>query len=452
MTADQMASLGRPLDRFLARFAGCFSRSEPREHLATYVRGQLSDLPRKSVEPIADRFNVPRRTLQKFLSRGADLGGWPAEAVGARVQRIVARDHADVEAIGLVDDSGHPKSGDKTAGVQRQYCGRLGKVENCVVTVHLGYATSDLQFRTMLAGDVYLPKHGWQDLGRRREAAIPEGAAYRAKWAIALEQLKAAKANGVALKWVVADEGYGSKPGFRDGVAGLDLLYVVEVPTSTWGWTYWPGPRPQGRPSPVTNLARYAPAMRDQAWRRLVIKDTAKGPLVWEAKACRFWHRRGKGSAGPLWLVRARQPLSGEEKYFLSNAPQDTPLEKILHVAFARAAVEQLFQQEKTDLGLTDFEVRRWDAIHRHLAVTMVSHLFLMRQTLRLRGEKSSDHFRSGPAGERRDGGHARPAAQHPAGLVRAAGRDLVADAGQKRASPPIARQSSPRPPPSRRH
>ena len=250
MTVDQILSLEKPLEEYLAEFAGCFGRSEPRQHLATYVQGQLSNLPRKSAEPIAERFGVVPRTLQAFLS----WRGWQAGKLRDRLQKIVARDHRDRQAIGLVDDSGHVKSGPETAAVQRQYCGRLGKVENCLVTVHLGYATHDLKLRALLDGEVYLPKEGWDDPERRKRAGIPKEVSYRPKWQIAVEQIRRARQNGVGLRWIVADEDYGSKPGFREGIAALKLWYVVEVPKSTCGWTYWPGPRPQGSPSTVEKL------------------------------------------------------------------------------------------------------------------------------------------------------------------------------------------------------
>jgi SRSO17 transposase len=398
MTVDQILELEKPLEEYLSEFADCFGRSEPRENLAHYVRGQLSNLPRKSAEPMAEHSGVAPRTLQAFLS----WRDWPAGHLKKRLQKIVARDHQDRQAIGLVDDSAHVKSGPETAGMQRQYCGRLGKVENCVVTVHLGYSTYDLKFRALLDGEVYLPQAGWDDPQRRQRAGIPQAVSYRPKWQIALEQIRRARQNGVKLQWIVADEDYGCKPGFREGIAALKLWYVVEVPKRTYGWTYWPGPRPQGSPSTVENLVRFAAKLRDQPWQRRVVKETHQGPVVWQTKVCRIWQRKGKASTGSFWLIVARQVVSGEEKYFLSNAPQRMAVRRLLHVAFARHGIEKAFQEEKSELGLSHFEVRKWDAIHRHLAVTQVSHLFLMRQTNQLRGEKSADHSgTSAPRGRR---------------------------------------------------
>src|SRR5205807_6520642 len=182
ITPHHILSLGPLLADFLDQFADCFSRSEPRGHLANYIRGQLSDLPRKSVQPIADLTGTPRRTLQEFLS----WSEWEHSPMRARVQEIVARDHADPHAIGIIDDSGHPKSGTKTACVQRQWCGNTGKIDNCVVSVHLSYASFDTCFRAMLDSDLFLPEHSWNDPERRAEAGIPDDIVYRPKYDIAL--------------------------------------------------------------------------------------------------------------------------------------------------------------------------------------------------------------------------------------------------------------------------
>lgn len=170
MTPAQILSLASPLADFLDEFADCFSRSEARGHLANCIRGQLSDLPRKSVEPIADFTGTPRRTLQEFLAWSA----WDPVPMRERVQQIVARDHAGLQASGIIDDSGHPKSGDKTACVQRQWCGNTGKSDNCVVSVHLSCASFDTRFRAMLDSELFLPEHGWDDPDRRKEAGIPD--------------------------------------------------------------------------------------------------------------------------------------------------------------------------------------------------------------------------------------------------------------------------------------
>jgi SRSO17 transposase len=396
MTPAQILSLGPQLADYLGEFDDCFARSEPRGHLASYVRGQLSDLPRKSVQPIADFNGTPRRTLQEFL----DWSAWDHVLLRDRVEQIVARDHADVDAIGIIDDSGHPKSGHKTAGVQRQWCGNTGKIDNCVVTVHLSYASFDTKFRTMLDSDLFLPEHTWDDADRRAEAGIPGEVVYRPKYDIALEQVRRALGNGLCFGWLTADEWYASCPDFLAGLEALQQRYVVEVRRNCHGWLCDPRSETRAVYRDVETLCRYSRVMLRQPWQRVYLKDTEKGPLVWEVKWAPFWLQRDSQVLGPYWLIYARNVLDPtEEKYFLSNASPGTPVEIVLHVAFARWPMERTLQDDKDQLGMSHFEVRKYDAIMRHLSVTQVSHLFLARQTERLRGEKSGDHPLPSPHG-----------------------------------------------------
>jgi SRSO17 transposase len=389
MTPEQILSLGPQLADFLDEFGDCFARSEPRGHLASYVRGQLSDLPRKSVQPIADFSGTPRRTLQEFLS----WSEWEHALMRNRVQMIIARDHADPHAIGILDDSGHPKSGDKTACVQRQWCGNTGKIDNCVVTVHLSYSTYDTRFRTMLDSALFLPEKGWDDPVRRREAEIPDDLTYRPKWQIALELLDRALDNNVVFGWLTFDEWYSISGEFLAGLEARHQRYVAEVRKNFYGWLYDPRQHPRARFSTVEDLCSYSIPMMRQPWQRVYVKDTEKGPMVWEIKHAPIWLSRQGVVIGPYWLIYARNVLDPTEvKYFLSNASAGVPLESIIHVAFARWPVERTLEDEKDELGLSHFEVRKYHSIMRHLSVTQVSHLFLARQTERLRGEKRGDH------------------------------------------------------------
>ena len=411
MTPAQILSLGPQLADYLGEFDDCFGRSEPRGHLASYVRGQLSDLPRKSVQPIADFSGTPRRTLQEFL----DWSPWDHVLLRDRVQQLVARDHAAPQAIGIIDDSGHPKSGHKTACVQRQWCGNTGKVDNCVVTVHLSYATFDTRFRTMLDSALFVPEHTWDDADRRAEAGIPDEVVYRPKYDIALEQVRHALGNGLRFGWFTADEWYASCPAFLAGLEALRQRYVVEIRRSFHGWLCDPRSATRAVYRDVETLCRYSRVLLCQPWQRVYVKDTDKGPLVWEVKRAPFWLQRDGHVLGPYWLIVARNVLDPtEEKYFLSNAGPGTPLEVILHVAFGRWPMERTLQDDKDELGLSHFEVRKYEAIMRHLSVTQVSHLFLARQTERLRGEKSGDHPVPSADGRQRVDRRAAAAAPRP--------------------------------------
>jgi SRSO17 transposase len=399
MTTDQILGLGPELATFLAEFADCFGRSEPRGKLETYVRGQLGQLPRKSVEPIALAAGLRPRTLQEFLASDE----WAEDRLAAHVRRLVVRDHGDDQAIGVIDESGHPKKGEHTAGVARQYCGHTGHVDNCVMTVHLTYTSFDNQFRAMLDSSLYLPQSWHEDRGRCRQARIPDDCVYRTKYAIALEQLDRAVAEGVRFAWITADEWYAQKGAFVRGLEERGQRFVLEIPTSLCVWLQDPASEALTAALPVKHVCRFGEVFLDQPWEPYYLKDTDKGPVVWEVKFAACWRPRGKDVVGPYWLVMARNVLEpSATKYFLSNAAPGVPLPVILHVAFSRWSVERCLEDEKSEVGLSHFEVRCYPALQRHLLITQVSHLFLACQAARLREKKSPGHASPGPSGHQR--------------------------------------------------
>lgn len=436
MEGRDIGFLNGELDGYLAAFDGCFPRSEGREHLRHYVAGQLSELPRKSVEPMADRAGIPPRTLQDFLSTHR----WDQQMAWQVLQRKVAREHADDQAVGTIDETTFPKRGEKTVGVQRQYCGALGKIDNCVTSVHLGYSWQDSRCQCVLASDLYLPRAWLNDRAACREAGVPEELTFREKWRIALDLVKAALGNGVRFSWLTFDEGYGGVREFLQELQKLGQRYVAEVPKDTYGWLSeppvlqrgsWRGHDQKRRyprlskkslpACPVENLLRHSPVLREVPWENYYIKDTDKGPLVWRAKAHRFHLQMPVEGAAhgvvlpspELWLIVAQNPLTGETKYFLSNAAAGVPLEQLLKVAFARWHIERCFQDQKGELGLDHFECRRYVAVQRHLLITATSHLFLttIKRQWEMRGEKRTHDE---PVGSGRQCGseHARPVAQ----------------------------------------
>lgn len=404
MTTDQILSLAPALAEFLDEFADCFGRFEPRQHLKHYVRGQLSGLQRKSVEPIAMFNNVAPRTLQEFLA--SDV--WDHAQARDRVQHIVARDHQDPNAIGIIDDSGHPKSGKHTPGVQWQYCGRLGKTANCVVTVQLAFSSYDTRFRTMLDSELFLPECWSNDRPRCRKAGIPDDVVYRPKHHIALELLDRAFANGVHLEWITADIWYSEKPEFLAGLEQRRRRYVVEIPRNLRGWLANPGTQPRRPARGVEELCRNATPMLRQPWTPFHIKNTDRGPMVWQVKSSPFWLCRDGQVLGGYHLLWVYDPLHPEEeKWFLVWDPLAERLTTWLHVAFARWPVERTLEDQKSELGYSHFEVRKYQALMRHLYITLVSHLFLARQRERLGGEKPSDHVKPGPRRRQRLGEYA---------------------------------------------
>jgi SRSO17 transposase len=394
VSVTDLADLYPRLKRFSRHFEDCFSRRSTHGHLLTYMAGQHSALPRKSVEPMALAADVPPRTLQEFLG----LSRWNHERLRQRVLERVLKRHAAPTAIALIDETSFAKKGCKTAGVQHQYCGATGKTDNCVVAVYLGYATE--HFHALVDCDLFLPEETWaENPERREEAGIPPDLKFRTKGQIALDLLRRATAAGASFKYLTADELYGSSSEFRAGVAELGIGYVVEVNPTTSGWARKPHfeiPKSKRGAPPCTRerRTRNTPASRrvdrvwprgGPAWRTYHVKETEKGPVVWEARAARFWPSRRDCVLPECWLLVARHVLTGEVKYFLSNAPVDAPLETLLHVAFCRAEVEQLFEASKGEIGLDHFEVRHYLPLTRHLVVSLASLLFLEEETQRLR-------------------------------------------------------------------
>ncbi len=395
MDAQAILEIKPALTAYLREFDDCFANIRSQRHLATYVSGQLSDLPRKCIEPMADAAGVPPRTLQEFLS----LARWDEGGARERLQRRVARRHGSPNSVGVIDETSFVKKGYETACVQRQHCGAVGKVENCVVSVHLGYAAGD--FHTLLDGEPYLPEESWHhNRVRCRSVGIPDEVVYQSKWQMALQQYRRAVSHGVRFAWLTFDEGYGGKPPFLRELDACGQNYVAEIPVNFVGWTVPPEvlhrqlprdkrmgrslkhPRLKVRHTPaceVRDLLRYSPILRRVGWETYHVKDSKKGPMVWEVKRVAFWVKdERKLPVGPYHLLACRSALNPHKvKFFLSNAPEETPTTQLLLVAFSRWRIERMFQDSKTELGLDQFEVRRYESVCRHLLLTCVSHLFL---------------------------------------------------------------------------
>jgi SRSO17 transposase len=314
----------------------------------------------------------------------------------------------------------------------------VGKKENCVVSVHLGYATP--AFYSLMDGEVFLPEQTWdQDRDRCHAAGIPDDVVYRPKWQMALAQYQRAVANGVRFAWLTFDEGYGGKGPFLQELEGSGQNYVAEVPVSFPVWTRRPAvrygasardrqhghprryPRLKVKNNPkveVRNVLAYSPRMREIPWENYHVKDGSKGPMVWQAKRLLVYLPDAQGlPTRPYHLLVARNALDPNEvKYFLSNAPESTSVATLLRVAFTRWVIERAFEDSKTELGMDHFEVRKYGSIQRHLILSCLSHVFLSEFCLKHRGEKS------GPDGLPDPNGHG------DAGAMVGSGRTLFAE------------------------
>lgn len=362
------------LAEYLEEFVADIKTAPSRGHFRTYVKGLIGGAERKNVERMAVDARVPIHTLQEFLSCYA----WDEELAGLRVRNLVASRYESDNAIAIIDETGVPKKGGKTAGVQRQYCGASGKIDNSVMFVGLAYVAEN--FHALVELDLYVPRAWAEDKERRRDAGIPESLTFRSKQDMSLDQLRVAIADGVSFRWATADEFYGRSSAWRRGVAELGLWYVVEVPKNLRGWL----PDRIGRlnddsppelwePRPVSDLWRRG----GPSWATYRVKDTEKGPEVWEIRLTRFVPSANGGREDECWLLIAHNVLTGEMKYFLSNAPRECPASALGYVAFSRWRVEHCFKDLKGEVGLDHFEVHKYQSLVRHLKLALVGMLFL---------------------------------------------------------------------------
>jgi SRSO17 transposase len=398
MTPEQITGLGPALAQFLALFKGCFGECRLLRHFATYCRGLLSGLQRKTVEPVALAAGSTVRALQMFLTDRV----WEHLRLRDRLQQRVAARHApapggpradgDLGVIALIDETSVAKKGRKTPGVQRQYCGASGKIDNCIVTVHLGYVRGE--FKTLLDSDLYLPQSWAEDRPRCREADIPDDLPYRPKTAIALGQVRRAMANGLRFDWTVFDEGYGKDPSFLFALDELGQTWIGEVPRNFRCWPSLPQRRSQRKEfasKKVYNVARWCPGFIYQDWLALTFPRQTVEPLVWDIKTAQVHLvKQGCPTDRTYWLIVAWNRVTDEYKYFVSNASPQTEPALLLKVAFRRAVVEHLFRLAKGEAGLGHFEGRSYIGLMRHMILCQLVVLFLAEQTQRINAEMAA--------------------------------------------------------------
>lgn len=399
MTDAQLAELGPALATYLERFLARFRSAPTFEHLGTYARGLLSDLPRKTAEPIALASGTPVRTLQEFLRDHL----WDHDGLGRDVRAHVAAHLAtitdDLGTVGLLDETSALKKGDKTPGVARQYLGCVGKVDDGIVTVHLGACRGTYQ--ALLTTDLFLPERWSDDRDRCRAAGIPDALVHRTKWRIALEQLKRVADEGLKLDWLVFDSEYGRCPEFLEALK--DQLFVGDVPSQ---FRCLAAVTSAGRPhsgtkgQPPDQVVRNATAFRAQPWHVVRLSRRTAEDQVWRVKSASVWVSGAHGWTARtyrlLWLC---SDATGEEAFAVSNAPESIPVERLVRVGFRRAHVEHLFRIVKSELGFTHFEGRNYTALMRHAHVCLATLAFVAAHTERLRGEKSTGHRRAGVPG-----------------------------------------------------
>lgn len=373
------------LREFVVAFAARLGVPAQRVHAETYVAGLVSSVERKNVESIAYSHDQERGPLQYFIGEAE----WDDRPLVTELVDQVANELGDDDAVLVFDPSSFPKKGTESVGVQRQWCGRLGKIDNCQVAVYMAYVTRGEP--VLVDTRLYLPREWAQDKKRRRKCGVPKAVRFRTRHELVLEMLRE---HGPRLphRWVAGDEELGRVGHFRRKLQGLNERYVLDVPANTCIRDLQaPLPPYAGRgrhpQQPFQQIGDWHTALPKNAWRQIDVRDTDKGPLVVAAVKRRVQARTDrKPMEFEETLLVIRLTGAGgdvEHHYHLSNAPPETPLEELVRVAHAEHRVEQALKYAKSEAGLADYEVRNWRGWHHHQTLSLVGTWFLVLETRR---------------------------------------------------------------------
>jgi len=374
------------LSTFMKPFVKIFHGQVDGQHAKTYVCGLLSDVERKNIESIAYRFGQSRLPLQGFIG----WHEWDDEPLRQGLRSQVKTHLGQGDGVLVFDPSGFPKSGSESVGVARQWCGRLGKVDNCQVAIYLGYVSR--QGHTLVDTRLYLPKEWTKDKARLDKAGVPKGArGYRTRHQLALEML-AKNGAGLPHSWIAGDDEMGRPYWFRRQLAALGERYLLAVPSNTTIRDLEVEPPEysgRGRRSkrPWLSVEAWSQALADETWLRIDVRDGSKGPLVVETVKRRVvsrTHRRQQGDEELLVVIRYRDRDNQQVvqvDYYLSNAVPETPLGEFARVAKAEHRIEECLQRSKSEAGLADYEVRNWTGWQHHQTLSLLATWFLVRET-----------------------------------------------------------------------
>jgi SRSO17 transposase len=355
----------------------------------TYLRGLLLAEGRKSVEPMAlllsERSNEDPSfsqnsvmALQRFLT----MSPWEAADVQREIQAVFAEEFVpstkqwSIGTVGVIDESSFPKQGTHSVGVKRQWCGRLGKVENCQVGVFLTGVTPDAT--VLLDHQLFLPEEWAKDRIRRKKTRVPKHIKFQTKPEIAGQLVQnTVQASLVRFDWIIADEEYGRSGKFLDKQESLGQRYLLEVPLDTTVFTREPQHKtPDDSVRQVRDLAR---DLLPDAWQNFQLREGAKGPLVYQFARLRVWAVRHRWAGPAIWVVFRRALDGSELKAYVSNASEDVALEPMALVTGTRYRVEEFFEDGKGLVGMGDYEARSWTSWHHHMSLVALAQLYLVQ-------------------------------------------------------------------------
>ncbi len=390
VSPDDVRACARHLTAFIQRYLPCFYRDEQRGHADTILRGKLTGLQRKTTEPIATQAGQKRRPLQHFVGAGQ----WHDPTVRTELRRHVREELGDPQAVLVLDNHGVPKQGQDSCGVSRQWCGRLGKVENCQVGYFLAYAAP--RGRTLIDARLYLPRERADDGRHCRKTYVPKDVAFREGWRIGLELLRRS-GRELPHGWVIGDDEFGRAGALRAQLRLDGERYVLDAPGNTLVRDLSirrPPARAEGRERlPLFERAEVWAARQPRrgGGRRFRLGDGGgKGPRVVRALQQRLQTKDEDGCVGArerLVVIRSREKKP-QTWYTLSNAGKETPLAEVVRAHGERPAVEQLFEEGNQEVGLNHYEVRSWTGWQHHMTLTLSALWFLQVERLRVGGEK----------------------------------------------------------------
>jgi len=391
------------LERFMEPFVGSLVRREQREHASTFVQGLLSNLEDKNVESIAYQFGQERVPLQWFVGSS----DWDHQPLRDELVRQVGKQLGEEDGVIVFDPSGFAKSGRESVGVARQWCGRLGKVDNCQVAIYMGYVSS--KEHALVDTRLFLPREWTKDKQRREKAGVPKEIRYRTRHQLCLEML-AQHGDQLPHAWIAGDDEMGRPYWFRRRLDTLGEQYLLAVPCNTQIRDLEVAPPEYGgrgrhpqRPWVRVDAWIESPDNRD--WTTINVRDGSKGPLIVEVVKRRVVARTDKRQAGHeevLVVVRFRERDKRrvvQTDYYLSNAAADTSEAEFARVAKAEHRVEECIQRGKSEAGLADYEVRNWKGWHHHQILSLIATWFLVTEARRGKKMGTGDHGSPNPRG-----------------------------------------------------
>jgi SRSO17 transposase len=403
---NDVSNLAHELKGFHENFADCFHRTESRDNFYRYMTGQFSPLERKSIEPIAFAIEGGKvRAMQRFVSDAP----WDEDKIMSKYRSLVNDDLGHPDGAIIFDESGFVKKGDDSIGVARQYCGTIGKVDNCQVGVFAAYTSA--HGYALIDKRLYIPEQWFSDdyRARREKCRLPTEIKFQTKPQLAAEMLRdIADKKQLPFRFILADSVYATSPEFIEAAESLvGVTYLLQMPEDTLCWLKHPATtqktykyRGQERTKRILSdrandpisFKTLASGINDFFWYRRKVSEGAKGPIEYEFTKRRIVLAHHGLPQKTVWLLIRRTIDKAEYSFFISNAPISTRLSLFVWLSGLRWSIEQCFEETKTELGMDQYEVRKFPGWHHHILTCMLAHYFLWHTKIRL-GEKSTSYY-----------------------------------------------------------